>query len=108
MTFVFDNSMTFVYLYLAISFCHLKSTSVFQTRVLMMSRSTPSSTFNQVNPMGQMKEEARSQNSSLEKIRLELINLLMEAPSEADIVKKLQREVECKALLEDLEKQVRQ
>ena len=44
-----------------------------------------------------MKEEVRLQNSSLEKLRLELINVLMEAHCEANIAKNLQKEVEVKA-----------
>ena len=55
-----------------------------------------------------MKEEARSQNSSLEKIRLDLINVLIEAQCEANIAKKLQEEVKCKAQLEALEKLIRE
>ena len=57
--------------------------------------------------MEQMKEEARSQNSSLEKTRVELTNVLMEASREANNAKKLQKEVECKAQLEALEKLIR-
>ena len=57
--------------------------------------------------MAQMKEEVRLQNSSLEKLRLELINVLMEAHCEANIAKNLQKEVEVKAQLEALEKLIR-
>ena len=49
-------------------------------------------------------EELRSLNSSLEETRLELTNVLLEAQCEAKIAKKLQKEVECKARLEALEK----
>lgn len=69
-----------------------------------MAKSTPSSPFNKGKDMAQLKEEARSQNSSLEKIRLDLTNVLLEAQCEASIAKKLQKEVECQARLEALEK----
>lgn len=58
--------------------------------------------------MEQMKEEAKSMNDSLEKTRLELTTLLMEASSKTDIAKKLQKEEECKAHLEALKKLIRE
>ena len=51
-----------------------------------------------------MKEEMKSLNSSLEKTRLDLSKFFMEAQSEAHFAKKLQKELECKAQLESLEK----
>ena len=73
-----------------------------------MSQSTPSSPFKPGKDMEQMKEDARSQNSSLEKTRVELVNVLLAAHCEANIAKKLQEEAECKAQLEALEKLIRQ
>ena len=72
-----------------------------------MPKSTQSFPFNKGKDMAQMKEEVRLQNSSLEKLRLELINVLMEAHCEANIAKNLQKEVEVKAQLEALEKLIR-
>ena len=51
-----------------------------------------------------MKEEMKTLNSSLEQTRLELSKFLLEALSETDVAQKLQKEVECKAHLEALEK----
>ena len=51
-----------------------------------------------------LKVEMKSLNSSLEKTRLELSTVLMEAHCEANLAEKLQNEVECKAHLEALEK----
>ena len=91
-------------------FCHyLKSPFVFQTRVPRLSNSPPFPHLNE-GKFKQMKEEVRSQNSSLEKTRLELTrltNVLLEAHCEANIGKKLQKEVECRAHLEALEKLIR-
>ena len=58
--------------------------------------------------MEQLKEEAKSLNSTLEKTRLELTTFLIEASSEADISKKLQKEMEIKGYLEELEKLIRE
>ena len=58
--------------------------------------------------MGQLKEEARLLNSSLEKNRLELSDFLLEAHCQANLGKKLQKEVECKADLEALKKLIRE
>ena len=72
-----------------------------------MAESTQSSPFNQGKDLEQMKEEVRSLNSSLEQTRVELTNVLMEATCEVNMAKKLQKEVECKAQLEALEKLIR-
>ena len=90
-------------------FCHyLKSPFVFQTRVPRLSNSSPFPHFKEGKfKFKQMKEEVRSQNSSLEKTRLELTTILLEAHCEANIGKKLQKEVECRAHLEALEKLIR-
>ena len=72
-----------------------------------MSKSTQSSLLNEGKDMEQLKEEAKSQNSTLEKTRLELTTFLIEASCEADISKKLQKEVECKGYLEELKKLIR-
>ena len=73
-----------------------------------MAKSTQSSPFKPGKDMEQMKEEAKAMNDSLEKTRLELTTLLMEASSKTDIAKKLQKEEECKAHLEALKKLIRE
>ena len=73
-----------------------------------MSKSTQSSLPNKGKDMEQLKEEAKSLNSTLEKTRLELTTFLIEASSEADISKKLQKEMEIKGYLEELEKLIRE
>ena len=73
---------------------------MFQTRFPTMSDSTQYSGIN----LEKNLEKMKSLNSSLEKTRLELSKFFMETQSEANFAKKLQKEVECKAQLEALEK----
>ena len=69
-----------------------------------MSDSAEASFFNKGRNLEKMKEQMKTLNSSLEKTRLELSKFFLEGHTEADLTSPLQKEVECKAHLEALEK----